>query len=112
VLTLGRVFAPVTFLAFIAGEAPAVAAAGLFEFGVLLARARRRGLPLVNLFSGAWWATGVAVPGVIIAGAPLALFQTFIGRAPLPALGAMGLLSVLELGAALGVVLALVRGGR
>jgi putative transporter with 12 TMs len=73
-LTLVRYFHPLEFGAFLLAEVPAVAAAALFQLGILLAVARRRGLPLVNLYTGAFWLAAVSVPGLIVAGTPLALY--------------------------------------
>ncbi|MCI4357708.1 MAG: hypothetical protein L3J95_05025 [Thermoplasmata archaeon] len=100
VITLARLFDPLPFALFVLAELPAVLAAAFLEIGILVRVARRRGLPITNLYSGSWWATAVAVPGVIVAGAPLALFE--LGRASSPALG-MGLLAlvaIVELGGA------------
>ncbi|MCI4336284.1 MAG: hypothetical protein L3K17_03690 [Thermoplasmata archaeon] len=96
-LTLTRVFAPLDFLAFTLAELPAVLAASLLEFGLLFHRARKTGLPIVNLYSGAFWATAVALPGVIVAGVPILAFQLFRGASGPIALPAMGGLAVLEL---------------
>jgi hypothetical protein len=74
-LALTRVFDPTAFLGFIAAELPAVAAAALLELGILTWVARRKGLPITNLYSGGWWVTAVAVPGIIVAGAPLVVFE-------------------------------------
>jgi predicted permease len=74
-IALLRVFAPGPFVAFIAAELPAVVAAALFELGVLSWVARRRGMPITNLYSGGWWAAAVSVPGLILAGAPLVGFE-------------------------------------
>lgn len=98
-LTLPRVFSPLDFLAFTFAELPAVVAASLMEFGILFHRARVTGLPIVNLYSGAFWATAVAVPGVIVAGAPIVLFQLFRAASGVFAVPAMGSLAVAELGA-------------
>lgn len=97
-LTLPRVFSPLDFLAFTFAELPAVVAAALMEFGILFHRARASGLPIVNLYSGAFWATAVAVPGVIVAGAPIVLFQLFRAAPGAFAVPAMGGLAVAELG--------------
>lgn len=105
VLTLARVFSPLTFLAFIAAEFPAVAAAALLEFGILFRRAHARGLPVVNLYTGAWWATLVAIPGILLAGVPLALFQSLRAIGSPWALGALGVLSLVELSVAIPLVL-------
>lgn len=98
-LTLPRVFSPIDFLAFTFAELPAVVAASFLEFGILFHRARRTGLPIVNLYSGAFWATAVAIPGVIVAGAPIVLFQLFRAAQGVVAVPAMGSLAIAELGA-------------
>jgi len=111
VLSLPRLFAPLAFLAFIAAEAPAVIAAATFEFGVLFHRARRRGLPITNLYSGAWWAAAVAIPGVILGGFPLAVYQV-VGPAAGPgALLALAATAAVEL-AVIGPVVWWVTGRR
>jgi hypothetical protein len=74
-LALIRVFDPVAFLGFILAELPAVIAAALLELGVLTWVARRKGLPITNLYSGGWWVTAVSIPGIIVAGAPLVAFE-------------------------------------
>jgi Membrane protein of 12 TMs len=103
--TLPRVFAPLTFLGFVAAELPAVVAAALLEFGLLFRHARRRGLPVVNLYTGAWWATLVAFPGLLVAGVPLAVFQDLRGAGSPVALPALALLGLVELGAVLPLAL-------
>jgi hypothetical protein len=74
-LTLLRVFEPLVFVAFVAAELPAVAAAACLEFGILFRRARRRGLPIVNFYSGAWYALLVTIPGLLLAVAPVVAFH-------------------------------------
>ncbi|HTT15375.1 MAG TPA: hypothetical protein VMG81_06340 [Thermoplasmata archaeon] len=94
--TLVKVFAPTVFVAFVAAELPAVAAAGLFEFGVLFRRARRRGLPIVNLYAGAWTALLVSVPGLLLAGAPILLFHELSASSLALGLAGMGGLALVE----------------
>jgi hypothetical protein len=96
-LTLLRVFQPVVFVAFIAAELPAVTAASFLELGILFRRARARGLPIVNLYSGAWYAVLVSIPGVLVAVAPLVAFQAVGGIGSTIGLGAMAALAVGEL---------------
>ena len=103
--TVARVFSPLTFLAFIGAELPAVLAAGFLEFGLLFRRARRRGLPVVNLYTGAWWATLVAIPGLLVAGVPLALFQNLRAAGNSAALPVLALAGLVELAAALPLAL-------
>ena len=85
-----RVPDPLLFGAFIGAELPAVLAAGLLELTILFWWARRRGLPVTNLYAGAWNVILVALPGVFVAGAPLLTFS-------LGGLGEMAGLSVAEL---------------
>ncbi len=73
-LTAVRVGNPVPFLLFAAAELPAVLAAAVLELGVLFNRAERTGIPLTNLYSGAWWATLVVIPGLLVAGFPLVVY--------------------------------------
>jgi len=94
-LTAVRVFEPVLFLGFIAAELPAVMAAGLVELGWLFRQSHRRGFALPNLYGGAWTALLATIPGVVLAGAPLAAYH-FWG---LPVMGAIAL-SELALGGA------------
>jgi len=89
-ITALRVHTPWLFAAFIGAELPAVVAAGLLELSMLFWWARARGLPVTNLYAGAWNIALVAIPGVLVAGAPLATFL-FEG------LGWMAVASVAEL---------------
>lgn len=73
---------------------PGVVAAAVVELGLLLRLARRRGVPVVNLYTGAWWALLVEIPGLFVAMAPLVLFELLrIGGSSvaLPAMAALGL---------------------
>jgi predicted permease len=79
--TLARVFSPLIFLAFILAELPALSAAALLEFGILYRVSERRGLPLTNLYTGAWWATIVVIPGLVVIGLPLAAFGLIAAHA-------------------------------
>ena len=96
-LTLLRVFDPGLFLVFALAELPAVVAASFFELGVLFWRARRRGLPIVSLYSGQWYAVLITIPGLVLAGAPILLFHLLSADGGSPALAGMGLLALLEL---------------
>ncbi len=110
-LTLPRVFQPGLFLGFVVAELPAVAAAALLEYSVLLERARSKGLPVTSLYAGAWWAAAVSVPGLLESGTPLALFAGLQRGATAPfALPAMALLAVVELALVLPFALAATRG--
>jgi len=110
-LTLLRVFQPVLFLAFVLAEFPAVLAASFLELGILFRRARAKGLPIVNLYSGGWYAVIVAVPGLLVAGLPLVTFRILDSSDPSFALAAMGLFAVAELAVCAPFALGL-RGGR
>jgi hypothetical protein len=96
-LTLVRYFQPLEFGAFLLAEVPAVAAASLFQLGILLWIARRRGLPIVNLYTGAFWLAAVSLPGLIVAGTPLALYALLAPSGVDEALLVMGTLAVAEL---------------
>ncbi len=96
-LTALRVDRPLTFFEFIAAELPAVVAAAFVELGILFRRARARGLPIVNLYSGAFYAVLVAIPGLILAALPLLAYRLAPGAAPV---AWMGLVAVAELAAA------------
>jgi len=97
-LTLLRIFSPGLFLAFVAAEFPAILAAAFLEFGILFHRARRKGLPITNLFAGAWWAAAVSIPGLFVAGTPLVVYDLLrIGARGAIAAPAMGALALVEL---------------
>jgi predicted permease len=89
-----RISDPWVFLGFVLAELPAVAAASFLELGILLQRARRKGLPLVNLYTGAWVAVLVSIPGLLVASAPLVAFEALrAGSQPL-AVGTMALVAL------------------
>jgi len=90
VLACLRVFEPLLFLAFIAAELPAVVAAAFVEMGWLFRRARAKGFPVANLYSGGWIAFLVAIPGLFVAGAPLVAYD-------LAGLAGMALVALAEL---------------
>jgi predicted permease len=92
-----RISDPAVFLGFILAEFPAVAAASLLELGILLRRARRHGLPLVNLYTGAWVAVLVSIPGLFVAGAPLIAFEVLHAETQPVALGGMALVALASL---------------
>lgn len=97
-LTLPRVFQPAIFLAFVAAELPAIAAAALLEYSLLFQRARTRGLPITSLYAGAWWAAAVSIPGLIESGAPLLLYDALrAGPSAGWAVAGMGVLALAEL---------------
>jgi Membrane protein of 12 TMs len=110
-LTALRVFQPVIFLSFVAAELPAVVAASLLELGILFRRARSKGLPIVNLYAGAWYAVAVSIPGLIVAGTPLIAFRLFGSSGALLGLSAMALVAVIELGVCAPFALRTPRGG-
>ncbi len=85
-----RVFEPLLFGAYIAAELPAVFAAAFVELGYLFRRARSRAFPVVNLYSGGWIAFLIAVPGLLVAGAPLVAYG-FLG------IGGMAVVAGVEL---------------
>jgi len=93
-IALLRVDQPVVFVGYVAAEFPAVIAAALLELGVLLRRARKRGLPLVNLYTGAWVAVLVSIPGLLVASAPLVTFEAFHAYPHSVAIGAMALVAL------------------
>ena len=76
-ITLVRVPAPWIFLGFVAAEFPAVLAAALLELGILFRWSRARGVPVSNLYAGAWTALVVAIPGLVVAAAPLLVYGAF-----------------------------------
>ncbi len=100
-----RVNQPLVFLGFIAAELPAVLAASFLELGILLRRARSKGLPLVNLYTGAWMALVVSLPGLVVASAPLVVFEAFRAQPEWTRLGGMALTSLVALAAIAPVVL-------
>jgi predicted permease len=73
-ITLLRIRTPWLFAAFVGAELPAVLAAGLLELSILFRWARAKGLPVTNLYAGAWNILLVALPGVAVVAAPLATF--------------------------------------
>jgi predicted permease len=88
-----------TFAFFALAELPAVAAAAVLEFGLLFWRAGKTGLPITNLYAGAGWVLAVSIPGLILAGSPLVIFEYLrAGGSPSPALlPIMAAAAVLEL---------------
>jgi hypothetical protein len=108
-LTLLRVFSPALFVIFLLAELPGILAASFLELAILFRRARKTGLPVVNLYAGAWWVAAVSIPGLIVAGAPLVVFDYFRSFPFSRALPAMGGLALVEL--ALCAPFALGRGG-
>jgi predicted permease len=74
-LVVARIGNPLPFVFFAAAELPAVLAASFLEMGILVTKSEKSGIPLTNLYSGAWWATLVILPGLVVAGFPLLLFE-------------------------------------
>jgi predicted permease len=108
-LTAARLFSPALFAAFAGAELPAIVAAAMVEFGILLRRTERTGLPIVNLYASAWSAMVVAIPGLFIAGAPLLVFNLLQGAPNLVALEAMALTSLIVLSIALQIFIRMER---
>ena len=106
--TLLRLFEPFTFGAFILAELPAVVGAAFLELGLLFRWARRKGLAITNLYSGAWFAVLVSVPGLLMAGLPPLLFDLARPSGLDFGLGIMALASLI--GLAIGTPIALGRG--
>lgn len=99
-LTLLRVFSPWLFVAFALAELPAILAAAILELALLFRRARRRDVPITNLYSGAWWALAVSLPGLLAAAAPLGAYELLKPLSTLVAVDAMAMISVAELAVA------------
>jgi predicted permease len=98
-IALVRVADPLVFLGFIAAELPAVVAAALLQLGILFRWARARGVPVPNLYAGAWNAIAVAVPGLVVASVPLLLYGRFgFVAMALVALGELAVCAPLVLG--------------
>jgi hypothetical protein len=97
-ITLTRVFDPVLFTAFILAELPAVVAASLLELGILFRRARSKGLPITNLYAGAWYSILVSIPGLLVAGIPLLAFDLAITGGAAVAILVMAATALGELG--------------
>ncbi|HYA70626.1 MAG TPA: hypothetical protein VEH28_04570 [Thermoplasmata archaeon] len=98
--TLLRFFDPATFGAFIVAELPAVVAAAFLELGLLFRWARRKGLAISNLYTGAWFAVLVSIPGLIFAGIPPIVFDLLQSAGLGLALAAMAAAAAIELGLA------------
>lgn len=109
-LTAARLGSPLLFLAFAVAELPAMVAAALAEFGLLVRRSEKRGIPIVNLYSSAWTALAVSLPGLVIAGIPLLLYSALAGATELAIL-VMGIAALLELTVALALLSATRRPG-
>ena len=92
-------------MAFILVELPAVLAAAFVELGLLFRWARRRGLAITNLYTGAWFAIAVSIPGLILAGLPVLLFELTRSSGTELALGVMAVVALAELAVATPVAL-------
>ena len=103
--TLLRFFAPFTFGAFVLAELPAVVGAAFLELGLLFRWARRRGLAITNLYSGAWFAVLVSVPGLFMAGLPPLIFNLAQSSGLDLSLGLMAVVAVAELAIATPIAL-------
>ena len=95
--TMLRFFQPFTFGAFILAELPAVVGAAFLELGLLFRWARRRGLAITNLYTGAWFAFLVAIPGLVMAGVPPLLFDLLRASGTNLGLAVMTVAALLEL---------------
>ncbi|MCI4317426.1 MAG: hypothetical protein L3J96_02715 [Thermoplasmata archaeon] len=104
-LTVLRVPQPFVFFAFVVAEFPAVIGAAVIEIGLLFLIARRRGLPIVNLYTGAWWAMVVGIPGLFVAGLPYVLFVLLSSSGSTTALLGMATAALLGLAVGLGFTL-------
>jgi predicted permease len=100
-----RFFAPGVFGAFVLAELPAVVAAAFVELGLLFRWARRRGLAITSLYTGAWVAVVVSVPGLLLAGAPVIAFHFAEASGVGFGLAVMALVAVVELALATPVAL-------
>jgi Membrane protein of 12 TMs len=96
-LTLLRIFSPLLFVGFALAELPAILAASILELALLFRRARRRDVPITNLYAGAWWAFAVSIPGLVAASAPLVVFELLKATSTWVAVDAMALLGMVEL---------------
>ncbi len=94
-----RLSDPGLFVGFVLAEMPAVIAASLLELGLVLRRAARKGLPLVNLYAGTWTAILISIPGLMVVSLPLVLYTLAGSTSTELALGLMALVSVTELAA-------------
>ncbi|HZY69911.1 MAG TPA: hypothetical protein VFF67_02895 [Thermoplasmata archaeon] len=102
-LTAARIGSPLLFLAFALAELPAMVAAALAEFGILVRRSEKRGIPIVNLYSSAWTALAVSIPGLAIVGLPLLLYSALAGATSVAIL-VMAVTALLELSVALALL--------
>jgi hypothetical protein len=107
-ITLLRFFEPTTFVAFVLAELPAVVGAAFFELGLLFRWARHRGLAITNLYTGAWFALIVSIPGLLLASAPVIVFEVAQSAGVALGLGLMALVALAVL--AFSAPLALGRG--
>ncbi|HYA54988.1 MAG TPA: hypothetical protein VEG42_05240, partial [Thermoplasmata archaeon] len=104
-LTLLRFFEPVTYIGFVLAELPAVLGAALLELGILFRWARRRGLAITSLYTGAWLAVLVSIPGLFAAGIPPLLFDLTQSTGTLFGLAVMAIAAVAVLAIATPIAL-------
>ncbi|HYB78061.1 MAG TPA: hypothetical protein VEE83_05200, partial [Thermoplasmata archaeon] len=107
-LALLRFFEPVTFAGFVLAELPAVVGAAFLELGLLFRWARRRGLAITNLYTGAWFALAVSIPGLVMVGLPPLLFDLTQSMGVVLGLAIMGAAAGVGLG--VGAAMAFGRG--
>jgi predicted permease len=101
-----RLLDPALFIGFVLAELPAVAAATVLELGLVLRRAAKKGLPVVNLYAGTWTAILISIPGLAVVAIPLAAFSFTESSSTALALGVMAAISVVELLACVPVLFA------
>ena len=69
---------------------------GVLTPEIWIAVAEKTGIPISSLYSGAWWATIVVIPGLIVAGLPLLVYTIIaegsFGAYCLPAMAATALI--------------------
>jgi predicted permease len=95
---------PSLFVGFVLAELPAVVAASLLELGLVLRRARRKGLPVVNLYAGTWTAILISIPGLLLVLVPLGAFSFIEATSQPLAIGVMAGIAAGELVACLPIL--------
>ncbi|MCI4352315.1 MAG: hypothetical protein L3K14_02875 [Thermoplasmata archaeon] len=98
-LTILRLLEVWLFIAFVLAELPGLIAAAFLEIALLFRRAEKAGVPVSLMSTGAWWAITVVLPGIVIAGFPIALFAVlqYVGVSPIQSLLAMAVVALAEL---------------
>jgi predicted permease len=104
-----RVFSLGLLVLFIAAALPGVVAAASLEYLLLFRRAWKSGVPIVNLYTAAWYAAAVTIPGVAITLIPLFTFFATRSLGDLAAIGWMAIAGLIELACLLPIVLPLGR---